>query len=455
MMNLRILILCALLLGSGFESPVIAQSQTGQIVAEAPVQMFDGKTLDGWDADPKFWTVEDGAITGRTTKENPTKGNTFCIWKGGEAGDFELNLEFRIEAHNSGVQFRSFPLPGAKDRWRLGGYQADFDAANHWSGTLFGEKFRTVLAKRGENSTVTGAKMSKTKRPKLVAQRKSQPLDGAENLADSIKSYPEWNRYRVVAIGNQFDLYINDKLMSKCTDDDKENCRLAGLFGLQLHTGPPMKVQFKNFELRPLGADKGEQRLAFEDDFENGLERWEIIDPQSWKMEDHGKGKSLSIIERKSLYKPKVRSPRHIALLKYVEAESFELTFKVKSTKNTGDHRDCCVFFNYQDPTHFYYVHLGAKPDSASGQIMIVNDAPRTPLTKNEKDTPWSAAGWHDFKLERNVESGKIAIYFDDMETPHMQVEDKTFGKGRIGLGSFDDMNAFDDVKLRVTDAQP
>ena len=111
MMNLRILILCALLLGSGFESPVIAQSQTGQIVAEAPVQMFDGKTLDGWDADPKFWTVEDGAITGRTTKENPTKGNTFCIWKGGEAGDFELNLEFRIEAHNSGCLLYTSPSP--------------------------------------------------------------------------------------------------------------------------------------------------------------------------------------------------------------------------------------------------------------------------------------------------------------------------------------------------------
>ena len=133
-----------------------------------------------------------------------------------------------------------------------------------------------------------------------------------------------------------------------------------------------------------------------------------------------------------------------------MKAESFELTFKVKSTKDTGNHRDCCVFFNYQDATHFYYVHLGARPDPASGQIMIVNDAPRTPLTKNKKRTPWSPSDWHTVKLQRDFETGTIAIYFDDMNKPHMQVNDRTFGKGQIGIGSFDDMNAFDEVRLRV-----
>ena len=333
-------LLCVLLFGSGLEN-TSAQSKTSQVVADTKIRMFDGKTLNGWDADPKFWSVEDGAITGQTTKENPTKGNTFCIWNGGEAGDFELNLEFRIEAFNSGVQFRSFPLPGASDRWRLGGYQADFDKANQWSGTLFGEKFRTILSKRGQNTIITGAKMSTGKRPKLIAQRQAQPLDQSDDLKAAIKSYPEWNHYRIVAKGNQFELYINQKLMSKCTDNDQENRRATGLFGLQLHAGPPMKVQFKNLQLTTSEAADDGHRLAFHDNFENGLERWEIIDPKSWKIEEHGKGKSLSIIERKSLYKPEVRSPRHIALLKYMEAESFELTFKVKSTKNTGDHRDC------------------------------------------------------------------------------------------------------------------
>jgi hypothetical protein len=194
----------------------------------------------------------------------------------------------------------------------------------------------------------------------------------------------------------------------------------------------------------------GELPLVFEEDFENGLDRWEIIDPESWKLEDHGLGKSLSIIQRNSSYEPKVRSPRHIALIKDVQAASFELTFQVKSTLNTGNHRDCCIFFNYQDPTHFYYVHLGAKPDPASGQIMIVNDAPRTPLTKNEKNTPWSESGWHSVKLVRNADEGTITVYFDDLKTPHMSVSDKTFGKGRIGIGSFDDMDAFDTIRLRA-----
>lgn len=196
--------------------------------------------------------------------------------------------------------------------------------------------------------------------------------------------------------------------------------------------------------------DEDRGRPLFEDDFEKGIDRWELVDPKSWKLEDHGLGQSLAIIQRNSDYEPKVRSPRHIALMKDIEAASFELTFKVKSTKNTGNHRDCCVFFNYQDPTHFYYVHLGAKPDPASGQIMIVDDAPRRPLTKNEKNTPWSESDWHSVKLIRDADKGEIAIYFDDMDQPHMTVNDKTFGKGRIGIGSFDDMDAFDDVQLRA-----
>jgi hypothetical protein len=190
--------------------------------------------------------------------------------------------------------------------------------------------------------------------------------------------------------------------------------------------------------------------ILFEEDFESGMERWELVDPESWKLEDHGLGKSLSIIQRESKYEPEYRSPKHIALIKELTAASFELTFKVKSTKNTGNHRDCCVFFNYQDPSHYYYVHLGAKPDPRSGQIMIVDGAPRLALTENENLTPWSESDWHNVKLVRDSEQGTIKIYFDDMEKPHMQVDENRFSKaGRIGLGSFDDMDAFDQVQIR------
>lgn len=189
-------------------------------------------------------------------------------------------------------------------------------------------------------------------------------------------------------------------------------------------------------------------KVLFSEDFENGIQRWKVIDPKSWKLQEHGKGKSFAITQRKSAYKPKVRSPLHIALVKDLSVESFEMTFNVKSTKDTGNHRDCCIFFNYQNPTHFYYIHLGAKPDPHSGQIMIVNGKPRAALTKNKNLTPWKKDTWHQVKVVRNKAKGTIQVYFDNMNKPHMEVIDKTFGKGKIGIGSFDDMNAFDEIKI-------
>lgn len=190
-------------------------------------------------------------------------------------------------------------------------------------------------------------------------------------------------------------------------------------------------------------------RLVFSEDFENGRDKWETTDDASWYIHDEAGNKSFGLNKRKSAYEPKVRSPHNIALIKDVEAADFVLTFQVRSTKDTGNHRDCCVFFCHQDSEHFYYVHLGAKPDPASGQIMIVNGQPRRPLTDNKTEVPWDDK-WHKVKLVRDSTVGTIEIYFDDMQKPHMTTNDKTFGKGRIGIGSFDDMNDFDDVRLYV-----
>jgi hypothetical protein len=188
--------------------------------------------------------------------------------------------------------------------------------------------------------------------------------------------------------------------------------------------------------------------VVFSEDFENGSERWEIMDPKTWELSKRDGNSTLGITERQSEYKPAVRSPGHIALIKDIEVEDFELTFRVRSTKDTGNHRDCCVFFAWQDKTHFYYSHIGAKPDPHSGQIMIVKDAPRKALTENDKLTPWNDE-WHNVKVTRTASTGEIAVYFDDMDNPHMQVRDSTFKRGRIGIGSFDDLNEFDDIVLR------
>lgn len=186
-------------------------------------------------------------------------------------------------------------------------------------------------------------------------------------------------------------------------------------------------------------------KKVFEENFEKGTDRWEILDPMTWKLASKDGSHTFEITARESKYEPPHRSPWHIALVKDLELASCTIEFQVRSTNDTGNHRDCCVFFNYQDDKHFYYVHLGALPDPHSGQIMIVNDAPRLALTDNKNKVPWDN-DWHHVKLVRNSNDGEIAIYFDDMKTPVMKVNDKTFAKGRVGIGSFDDMNEFDDV---------
>ena len=211
--------------------------------------LFDGKSLDGWDGDPKFWSVKDGAITGVTTSENPTKGNTFIIYVGdskdktpAEFSDFELKLEFRIVGHNSGIQYRSFKVEGDNDGWRIGGYQADFDAPRSWAGTNYGERFRGVLAKRGERVTFTADKKN----------RKVEKLGDPNELKEKIKDAPEWNEYHIIAKGFHFTQKINGTTMSEVIDEDEKNRRESGLIAVQLHGGPPMTVQVRNIRIREL-----------------------------------------------------------------------------------------------------------------------------------------------------------------------------------------------------------
>lgn len=187
--------------------------------------------------------------------------------------------------------------------------------------------------------------------------------------------------------------------------------------------------------------------LVFSEDFEQGVDRWERTDPAAWSITEHDGNHVFGLNKRISDYQPPHRSPHNIALIKDLVLEDFVITYRVKSTLDTGGHRDCCTFFCYQDAANFYYVHMGAKPDPHSGQIMIVQDAPRKAMTENTKQVAWDDQ-WHTIKLTRDSKSGRIAIYFDDMEEPHMTVVDTTFSKGRIGIGSFDDMNDFDDVRV-------
>ena len=216
------------------------------------ISLFDGKTLNGWDGNPKLWRVEDGSITGETTAENPVEkgnGNTFCIWTGGEAADFELTYEYRFCSSwgNSGVQYRSFRIPHDINKWRVGGYQADCDSGNTYTGILYGEGFRGILGMRGNKSVIESAPQAKSKVNIKIVEKFA---DGKE-LAQFIK-VGDWNSYRIVAKGFHFTHEINGKLMVDITDEDAAVRRDNGIIALQLHQGPPMKVQFRNLQLKRL-----------------------------------------------------------------------------------------------------------------------------------------------------------------------------------------------------------
>ncbi len=198
-------------------------------------KLFNGTDLTGWEGHSELWSVEDGQIVGRTTDENPIKQNTFLIYKGELPSDFELVAEFKIEAGNSGIQYRSKVLD--ETEFVVGGYQADIDFGNTFAGILYEEKGRGILAQRGEKSVIgSDGKIEKSKF-----------ADGKE-LGNGI--HPgKWNEFRVVAKGNHLQHFINGALVSETIDEQEEKAAKTGVIALQLHKGPAMVVRFKNLVL--------------------------------------------------------------------------------------------------------------------------------------------------------------------------------------------------------------
>ncbi len=198
--------------------------------------LFDGKTLDGWKGS-SHWTVEDGALTGRSTKEAPLKANTFLVWQGGEVGDFELTFRYRIVGGNSGFQYRSRLVD--PNKFVVAGYQADFEAGKTYSGILYEEKGRGILANRGQVTVWKPA----AKKPEVTGT-----LGKSDEIQARIR-HEDWNEFRVVAKGGHLRHFINGVATAEFTDETDVGAR-RGILALQLHAGPAMTVQFKDILLR-------------------------------------------------------------------------------------------------------------------------------------------------------------------------------------------------------------
>jgi hypothetical protein len=201
------------------------------------VPIFDG-TLKNWDGDPQVWRVENNTIVGETTKENPLKRNTFLVYRGDKPKDFELKLEFRMNNTNSGVQYRSVEMPEV-GQWVLKGYQADMDFVNTYTGMLYEERGRGIMALRGQVTLAEAGKHSR-----VIGQ-----LQGGDELKGYI-NINGWNHFHVIARGNVLTHILNGKVTAMMIDDDVEKRSMEGLLGLQIHVGPPMKVEFRNIALK-------------------------------------------------------------------------------------------------------------------------------------------------------------------------------------------------------------
>lgn len=241
-----------------FVLPVGSCKAQGKNVQKANsfVQIFDGKTLNGWEGDPTYWKVENGNLVGEITPTTLLKTNSFIIWRGGKPADFELTLDFKItKAGNSGINYRSEQLKDVPHA--LKGYQADIDGANRYTGQNYEERARTTLAYRGEKVTVNALQNQSDslrlhiKNNAWLERTVTGSLGSSDDLQKKIKQ-EDWNTCRLVIKGNRLQHYINGILMSDVTDLDTINGKSEGLLGVQVHVGPPMKVEFRNIQLRKL-----------------------------------------------------------------------------------------------------------------------------------------------------------------------------------------------------------
>jgi hypothetical protein len=185
-------------------------------------------------------------------------------------------------------------------------------------------------------------------------------------------------------------------------------------------------------------------------DEENATNDFRFTQPEKWISAEGKTGKALEFTGI-SEYQPPHRSPHTIGIIRSVAAGSFILEADLLQTGKEYGHRDMCVIFGFNDPAHFYYAHVATAMDDNAHQIMVVNNAPRTKISSfTTKGVDWGNQQWHKVRVERDISSGSIKIFFDG--TLIQEAKDKSFGKGYIGFGSFDDSGKIDNIRIWAKD---
>jgi len=227
--------------GRGFARQPFSMPESIEGDESGFTSIFDGKTLDGWEGDSKYWRIENGIMTGEITAETVIKSNTFIIWRGGTLKDFELKVDFRITAQgNSGINYRSKVVPDEvtpTNKFAMRGYQCDLDGAKQLTGNNYEELGRQFLAVRGQVTHLTGG------RPIVISS-----CGDNKDLAALIND--DWNSVHLIIRDNTLIHMVNGRVMSIVIDDDTANRTMEGLIGVQVHMGPPMKVEYRDWRIK-------------------------------------------------------------------------------------------------------------------------------------------------------------------------------------------------------------
>lgn len=230
---------------------------TGRDIADDDgfMPLFDGKTLTGWEGDSTYWHVEHGSIVGVVTPATLLERNSFLIWQGDMPEDFELRVVYRIsEEGNSGINYRSERVEGVP--YALSGYQADLDGAKRYIGSNYEERRRTTLASLGEKVVVPPIDEADELEAHIESNQWTEAMVQASlGDPDSLRTHVKdgkWNEYHIIAKGNHLQHYVNDVLMSEVIDNDTVNRSFDGWLGVQVHVGPPMKVEYRSIRLKEL-----------------------------------------------------------------------------------------------------------------------------------------------------------------------------------------------------------
>ncbi|MDB4662086.1 sulfatase-like hydrolase/transferase [Verrucomicrobiales bacterium] len=260
-----------------FTASTVPHPKASAAVTDKPgkdgfVTLLRGRGLGGWTGDPKYWSVKDGVLTGVT--DGSLKMNRFITYKGSTIQNFDLRVKVKVtKGGNSGLQYRGQMRPEI-DLDIVSGYQCDVVAnISKYNGMLYEEKGRRILSHTGE---------------KVIVDEKGQPwITGKMEVKEFAPD--EWHDYRVLVQGNHHQHWIDGHPTADLIDLDEEGRSLEGVLAVQVHVGPAMTIQYKDFKIKHLPDDmplKTAKDAPIPDDALGVRPQGKL--PRDWKAPIHG-----------------------------------------------------------------------------------------------------------------------------------------------------------------------